>query len=151
MVGAAALLRAAPRTTLEGIEKHLAPGMIKGIGPVHAHKLVQAFGETVLDTIEQAPGRLREVAGIGPKRAERIRNGWAEPKVIREIMLFLHRHGVGTSRAVRTEQAKQSRRAAGALLQANMSGPISSTMVITSAGTFARAAARRIASALGAS
>src|SRR5688572_16990171 len=97
----ATFLRAAPPTTLEGIEKHLASGMIKGIGPVHAHKLVQAFGEAVLDTIEQDPERLREVAGIGPKRAERIQNGWAEPKVIREIMLFLHSHGVGTSRAVR--------------------------------------------------
>jgi hypothetical protein len=97
----AAFLRAAPPTTLEGIEKHLASGMIKGIGPVHAHKLVQAFAEAVLDTIEQDPERLREVAGIGPKRAERIQKGWAEPKVIRAIMLFLHRHGVGTSRAVR--------------------------------------------------
>jgi ATP-dependent exoDNAse (exonuclease V) alpha subunit len=75
--------------------------MIKGIGPIYAQKLVQAFGEAVFDTIEQSPERLREVAGIGPKRAERIRKGWAEPKVIREIMLFLHSHGVGTSRAVR--------------------------------------------------
>ena len=97
----ATFLRAAPPTTLEGIEKHLASGMLKGIGPVHAHKLVQAFAEAVLDTIEQSPERLREVAGIGPKRAERIQNGWAEQKVIREIMLFLHSHGVGTSRAVR--------------------------------------------------
>jgi exodeoxyribonuclease V alpha subunit len=97
----AAFLRAAPPTTLEGIEKYLASGMIKGIGPVYANKLVQAFGEAVFDTIEQSPERLREVAGIGPKRAERIQNGWAEQKVIREIMLFLHRHGVGTSRAVR--------------------------------------------------
>jgi exodeoxyribonuclease V alpha subunit len=55
----------------------------------------------VFDTIEEAPERLREVAGIGPKRAERIQQGWAEQKVIREIMLFLHSHGVGTSRAVR--------------------------------------------------
>jgi exodeoxyribonuclease V alpha subunit len=97
----AAFLRAAPPTTLEGIEKYLASGMIKGIGPVHARKLVQAFAEAVFDTIEQDPERLREVAGIGPKRAERIQNGWAEQKVIREIMLFLHSHGVGTSRAVR--------------------------------------------------
>ena len=97
----AAFLRAAPPTTLEGIERYLGSGMIKGIGPVYAKKLVQAFGEGVFDTIEQSPERLREVAGIGPKRAERIRRGWAEQKVIREIMLFLHGHGVGTSRAVR--------------------------------------------------
>ena len=73
----------------------------KGIGPVYASKLVQAFAEAVFDTIEQNPERLREVAGIGPKRAERIRRGWSDQKVIREIMLFLHGHGVGTSRAVR--------------------------------------------------
>ena len=75
--------------------------MIKGIGPVYASKLVEAFGEAVFDAIEQAPERLQEVAGIGPKRAARIQAGWAEQKVIREIMLFLHGHGVGTSRAVR--------------------------------------------------
>ena len=75
--------------------------MIRGIGPVYAKKLVRAFGEAVFDLIEQQPDRLREVTGIGPKRAARIVAGWAEQKVIREIMLFLHAHGVGTSRAVR--------------------------------------------------
>ena len=97
----AAFLKTAPPTTLEGIERYLGSGMIKGIGPVYARKLVQAFGAAVFDAIEQAPERLQEVAGIGPKRALRIRTGWAEQKVIREIMLFLHSHGVGTSRAVR--------------------------------------------------
>jgi exodeoxyribonuclease V alpha subunit len=57
--------------------------------------------ETVFEVIEQEPGRLREVTGIGPRRAERIIAGWAEQKVIREIMLFLHSNGVGTLRAVR--------------------------------------------------
>jgi len=75
--------------------------MIRGIGPVYAKKLVRAFGEAVFDVIEQEPPRLREVTGIGPKRAERIIAGWAEQKVIREIMLFLHSNGVGTSRAGR--------------------------------------------------
>src|SRR4051812_50206931 len=75
--------------------------MVKGIGPVYAKRLVQAFGEAVFDVVEQQPDRLREVAGIGPKRAERIVRGWAEQKVVREIMLFLHAHGVGTARAVR--------------------------------------------------
>ena len=97
----AAFLLAAPPTTLDGIERYLCSGMIKGIGPVYAKKLVQAFGEGVFDTIEQSPERLREVDGIGPKRAELIRRGWADQKVIREIMLFLHSHGVGTSRAMR--------------------------------------------------
>src|SRR6267378_5673163 len=71
------------------------------LGPVYARKLVRAFGEAVFDVIQQEPDRLREVTGIGPKRAARIIAGWAEQKVIREIMLFLHSNGVGTSRAVR--------------------------------------------------
>jgi exodeoxyribonuclease V alpha subunit len=97
----ASFLRAAPPTTIEGIEKYLGSGMIRGIGPVYAKKLVRAFGEAVFEVIQQEPDRLREVTGIGPKRAERIIAGWAEQKVIREIMLFLHSNGVGTSRAVR--------------------------------------------------
>jgi exodeoxyribonuclease V alpha subunit len=97
----ASFLKATAPTTVEGIEKYLGSGMIRGIGPVYAKKLVRAFGEGVFDVIEQQPGRLREVTGIGPKRAERIIAGWAEQKVIREIMLFLHSNGVGTSRAVR--------------------------------------------------
>jgi exodeoxyribonuclease V alpha subunit len=88
-------------TTLEGIEKYLGSGMIRGIGPTYAHALVRAFREAVFDLIEQEPQRLREVTGIGEKRAARIVAGWAEQKAIREIMLFLHAHGVGTSRAVR--------------------------------------------------
>ncbi|PYD79208.1 ATP-dependent RecD-like DNA helicase [Komagataeibacter oboediens] len=97
----AEFLKASPPTTVEGIERYLGSGMIRGIGPVYAKKLVKAFGEAVFDLIEQEPGRLREVTGIGPKRAERIVAGWADQKVIREIMLFLHSNGVGTSRAVR--------------------------------------------------
>jgi len=97
----ASFIKAAAPTTVEGIEKYLGSGMIRGIGPVYANKLVRVFGEAVFEIIEQEPGRLREVTGIGPKRAERIIAGWAEQKVIREIMLFLHSNGVGTSRAVR--------------------------------------------------
>lgn len=97
----ASFLKATAPTTLEGIEKYLGSGMIRGIGPVYAKKLVATFGEAVFDLIEQEPDRLREVPGIGPVRAQRIVAGWAEQKVIREIMLFLHSHGVGTSRAVR--------------------------------------------------
>src|SRR5438874_9889695 len=97
----ASFLKAAAPTTTEGIEKYLSSGMIRGIVPIYAKKLVRAFGDAVFDVIEQEPGRLREVTGIGPKRAERIVGGWAEQKVIREIMLFLHSNGVGTSRAVR--------------------------------------------------
>ena len=97
----ASFLKASPPTTLDGIERYLGSGMIRGIGPAYAKRLVRAFAEAVFEVIEQEPGRLREVEGIGPKRAERIIAGWADQKAIREIMLFLHANGVGTSRAVR--------------------------------------------------
>jgi exodeoxyribonuclease V alpha subunit len=97
----AQFLRATAPTTVEGIEKYLGSGMIRGVGPVYAKKLVAAFGEHVFDVVEKQPDRLREVPGIGPVRAGRIVAGWAQQKVVREIMLFLHSHGVGTSRAVR--------------------------------------------------
>jgi exodeoxyribonuclease V alpha subunit len=97
----ASFLKATEPTTVEGIEKYLGLGMIRGIGPVYARKLVRAFGEAVFDVIAQEPSRLREVTGIGPKRAERIIAGWAEQRIIREIMLFLHSNGVSTARAVR--------------------------------------------------
>jgi exodeoxyribonuclease V alpha subunit len=74
----ASFLKATAPTTVEGIEKYLGSGMIRGIGPVYAKKLVRAFSEAVFDVIAQEPGRLREVTGIGPKRAERIVAGWAE-------------------------------------------------------------------------
>jgi exodeoxyribonuclease V alpha subunit len=94
-------LRVVPPTTLEGIEKYLGSGMVKGIGPHFARKLVRAFGEQVFDVIEQEPERLLELEGIGPKRKERVTSAWAEQKVVREIMVFLQSHGVGTARAVR--------------------------------------------------
>jgi len=97
----AQFLKATAPTTIEGIEKYLGSGMIRGIGPTYAKRLVAAFGTEVFDVIEAEPDRLREVTGIGPKRADAILKGWAEQKTIREIMLFLHAHGVGTSRAVR--------------------------------------------------
>src|SRR6201997_3765763 len=97
----ASFLKATAPTTVEGIEKYLGSGMIRGIGPVNARKLVRAFSDAVFDVIEQEPPRVREVTGIGPKRAERIVAGWAEHQIIREIMLFLHSNSVGTSRAVR--------------------------------------------------
>ena len=97
----ARFLKAMPPTTVEGIEKYLSSGTIRGIGPVNAKKLVRAFGESVFDVIEAEPDRLREITGIGPKRADAIAAGWAEQRIVREIMIFLHTHGVGTSRAVR--------------------------------------------------
>src|SRR5437660_2038195 len=97
----AKFLKTSEPTSLDGIEKYLGSGMIRGIGPVYARKLVRAFGEKVFDTIEAEPERLREVTGIGPVRAGRITAAWAEQKIVREIMVFLHSNGVGTARAVR--------------------------------------------------
>jgi exodeoxyribonuclease V alpha subunit len=94
-------LKTSAPSTVEGIEKYLGSGMIRGIGPVYAKRLVKMFGRDVFDIIEANPDRLREVEGIGPKRAAKIIAGWADQKVIREIMVFLHQHGVGTARAVR--------------------------------------------------
>src|SRR5215216_1656874 len=95
------VLKATPPTGAEGIEKYLASGQMRGIGPAMAKRLVAAFGESTFEVIEAAPERLTEVAGIGPWRASRIVAGWAEQKAVREIMIFLHSHGVGTARAVR--------------------------------------------------
>jgi exodeoxyribonuclease V alpha subunit len=97
----ARFLRTSAPTSADGIEKYLSSGMIRGVGPVYAKKLVRAFGEKVFDIIEITPDRLREVEGIGPVRAASILAAWAEQKAVREIMVFLHSHGVSTARAVR--------------------------------------------------
>ena len=95
------LLTSTAPTSREGIEKYLGSGLVKGIGPVYAKKLVEKFGEKIFDIIENYSARLQEVDGIGPKRRGVIKAAWAEQKIIRDIMVFLHSHGVSTSRAVR--------------------------------------------------
>ncbi len=97
----ATLLRVTAPTSTEGMERYLGSGLIKGIGPTFASRLVVAFGEAVFEIIEGEPQKLLEVEGIGPKRAARITASWADQRVIREIMAFLQGHGVSTSRAVR--------------------------------------------------
>ena len=97
----ATLLKCVPPTTREGIEKYLGGGMVKGIGPAYAKKLVAAFGKDIFDLIENHASDLEAVKGIGPRRRVQITKAWADQKVIREIMLFLHSNGVSTSRAVR--------------------------------------------------
>jgi exodeoxyribonuclease V alpha subunit len=94
-------LKVLPPTSIDGIEKYLGSGMIKGIGPHFAKKLVKAYGEDVFDVIETDPECLLKLDGIGPKRVEKITSGWSDQKAIREIMVFLQSHGVGTARAVR--------------------------------------------------
>lgn len=87
--------------TLEGMEKYLGSGMVRGIGPHFAKRLVQAFGLQVFDIIEHDPERLKELPGIGPYRQAMVVKSWGDQKIIREIVVFLHAHGVGTARAVR--------------------------------------------------
>ncbi len=94
-------LKVVPPSTVEGIEKYLGSGMVKGIGPHFAKVLVKAFGENVFTVIENDPEKMLLLPGIGKKRVEKITSAWAEQKVIREIMVFLQSHGVGTARAVR--------------------------------------------------
>ena len=97
----AELINSTAPTTKEGIEKYLGSGMVKGIGPIYAGKLVAKFAKQIFDVIETQSARLEEIEGIGPKRRTRIKEAWAEQKVIRSIMVFLHSQGVSTSRAVR--------------------------------------------------
>jgi exodeoxyribonuclease V alpha subunit len=97
----ARFLKATPPTTSEGVERYLGGGFVKGVGPVLAKKLVSHFGADVLKVISDNPADLESVNGIGPRRRQRIAKAWQEGMQIREIMLFLHSHGVSTGRAVR--------------------------------------------------
>lgn len=101
----AEILRTMPPTTVEGIERYLASGMIKGIGPVLAGRIVKAYKERTFEIIDANPHSLTYVDGIGPMRKKRIAEAWAEQKAVREIMVFLHGHKVSTSRAFRIFKA----------------------------------------------
>ncbi|MCX5210459.1 ATP-dependent RecD-like DNA helicase [Kitasatospora sp. NBC_00240] len=87
--------------TIQGIQRYLGSGLIKGIGPRFAERIVEAFGVDTLEVIETAPGRLIEVPGLGPKRTRKIAEAWEEQKAIKEVMVFLQGVGVSTSLAVR--------------------------------------------------
>lgn len=87
--------------TVKGIERYLGSGMIKGIGPVMAKRLVSTFSEETLSIIDHTPERLSEVAGIGEKRIEMIRKAWEDQKEIRDVMIFLQGHGISPAYAVK--------------------------------------------------
>ncbi|MFB7052319.1 SF1B family DNA helicase RecD2 [Streptomyces vinaceus] len=87
--------------TIQGIRRYLGSGLIKGIGPKIADRIVEHFGTDTLDVIEEAPERLIEVPGLGPKRTKLIGAAWEEQKAIKEVMVFLQGVGVSTSIAVR--------------------------------------------------
>jgi exodeoxyribonuclease V alpha subunit len=94
-------LRTAAPQTAEGIEKFLGSGLIKGIGPRYAHRIVKAFGERTLAIIDESPAFLQQIKGIGARRIQRIRESWQQQKAVRAILVFLQSHGIGSARAVR--------------------------------------------------
>lgn len=87
--------------TLDGIRKYLGSGLIKGIGPVTAAKIVDYFGLKTLDVLDKTPERVLEVNGIGPAKADMIGKAWVEQQQIKEIMLYLQSHGVSASMAIK--------------------------------------------------
>jgi len=87
--------------TVVGIEKYLGSGLVKGIGPKFAQRIVRRFGRDTLDVIEETPEKLIEVPGIGQLRVDRIRKSWLEQKEIKNVMLFLQSHDVSTTHATK--------------------------------------------------
>src|SRR6201996_594269 len=87
--------------TEQGIRRYLGSGLIRGIGPVMAERMVAHFGVDIMHVIDDEPERLIEVPGLGPKRSARIKDAWAEQKAIKEVMIFLQGVGVSTSLAVK--------------------------------------------------
>src|SRR5438552_9820753 len=94
-------LRILPPSTVEGIEKYLGSGLVKGIGPATARKIVEVFGARTLQVIDESPTFLKEIKGIGAKLITRIRESWRQQKAIRDIMVFLQSNGLGIAHAFR--------------------------------------------------
>jgi exodeoxyribonuclease V alpha subunit len=88
-------------STIEGIEKYLGSGLIKGIGPTYAKRLVAAFGTDTLRVLSEEPLRILDVDGIGEVRARRIMEAWQAQRGMQDVMVFLQGHGVGASLALR--------------------------------------------------
>jgi len=93
--------RTAVPVTVDGIKKYLGSGLIKGLGPVMAERIVKKFGKQTLEIIEEDIERLAEVSGIGKKRIAMIEKAWEDQKEIREVMIFLQSHGVGSGYATK--------------------------------------------------
>jgi exodeoxyribonuclease V alpha subunit len=96
-------------STVAGIRKYLGSGLVKGIGPVMAQRIVSRFGKETLAVIENHPDRLSEIPGIGKKRVAGIREAWAEQKEIRSVMLFLQSHNVSSGYAAKIYKQYGSR------------------------------------------
>lgn len=98
-------IRTVPPTTLAGIERYLASGLVEGIGPVLAERIVEKFGAQTLEIIDADPRRILEVPGIGKKRAEKIAQTWEHQRSVRNVMVFLQSHGITPSFALRIWKA----------------------------------------------
>lgn len=94
-------LRLSPPDSEDGMARYLGSGLIEGIGPKYARRLIEKFGQKVFDIIENESARLEQVEGIGSKRRREIRESWMKQKSVHAIMMFLHQHGIGTARALR--------------------------------------------------
>jgi exodeoxyribonuclease V alpha subunit len=94
------LLTIAP-STMEGLEKYLGSGMVPGIGPVYAKRIVETFGMQSLEILDRSPERLTEVPGLGQKRAESVASAWAKQRAVGAIMIFLQQHSVSPALASR--------------------------------------------------
>lgn len=97
----ASLVVVIPPSTVKGIERYLASGAVKGIGPTLAKRLVEKFGAETVRVIDETPERLLELPGFGPGRLEALRASWAETRAIRDTMIFLRTHGIGPAIAAR--------------------------------------------------
>src|SRR4029450_9852321 len=102
---AGAATGAVPPPTLRGTRRYLGSGLIRGIGPKMAERIVDQFGVDTLKVLEEDPGRLRSVPGLGPTRTAMIEQAWEEQKAIKDVMIFLQGVGVSTSLAVRIYKA----------------------------------------------
>lgn len=98
--------------TLEGIEKYLSSGLIEGIGPVYARRIVETFGLDTLRVIAEEPERLKSVPGLGGRRIEQIRASWSRQKSVQSLMVFLQGHGISPVQAVRIYQTYGEKAAA---------------------------------------
>ncbi|MCP4130932.1 MAG: ATP-dependent RecD-like DNA helicase, partial [bacterium] len=87
--------------TVEGIENYLGSGLIKGIGPSKAKRIVEAFGIEALEIIEKSPTRLNEISGFGKKTVQIITEAWEQQKEVQQVMLFLQSHGVSSGYATK--------------------------------------------------
>lgn len=94
------LLTVAP-STLSGLEKYLGSGMVQGVGPAYAKRIVEMFGEGTLDVLDNAPDRLSEVPGLGAKRAAAVKKAWGAQRAVGAIMIFLQAHGASPALAAR--------------------------------------------------